>query len=305
MQNPIELQQQHSPSWLQNFTAGIYCMYDPVFHRSNETYLHGGRGGGCRWENDNWWMTMHTYFVKQVMSSNDDFKKCLECSVDINKLKFYSIENCGSKAAKVSPELLHAQESVCQLLNKNFETNLTKPELPLLRHALYIWVVKMGRTGGPSFREMLFGDLDKPGKVYWEFLKWSLGLSDHTFPAIRLAGIESLKDLIPKSFEEYMLKNGEKLRLEVEEILGEDGVLLFPSHPTTALRHNVPIFKTNNFIYTAIFNALHLPVTQVPLGLDSKGLPMGIQVVAKRNNDHFTLAVAQVLERELGGWVQP
>ena len=239
------------------------------------------------------------------MSSSADFKKCLECSVDLNKLKFYSIENCGSKAAKVSPELLQAQERVCQFLTKNFKTNVVKPELPLLRHAFHIWWVKMGEIGGPSFRKKLFGDLDKPGKVYWEFFKWSLGLSDHTLAALRSAAVEKDKSLIPQNFKEFMLKNGEKLRLEIEEILGEDGVLLFPSHPTTALRHNFPMFRANNLVYTAIFNALYLPVTQVPLGLDSKGLPMGIQVVAKRNNDHFTLAVAQVLERELGGWVQP
>ena len=111
--------------------------------------------------------------------------------------------------------------------------------------------------------------------------------------ANRLAAADSLTKYLPKSLQENALRNGENLRVEVEEILGEDGVLLFPSHPTTALRHNVPLLKTNNFIYTAIVNALHLPATQVPLGLDSSGLPLGIQIVAGRNKDHLTLAVAE------------
>lgn len=44
---------------------------------------------------------------------------------------------------------------------------------------------------------------------------------------------------------------------------------------------------------------------QVPLGLDSKGLPLGIQVVASRNRDRHCLAVAEELEREFSGWKSP
>ncbi|XP_031516627.1 fatty-acid amide hydrolase 2 isoform X2 [Papio anubis] len=54
-----------------------------------------------------------------------------------------------------------------------------------------------------------------------------------------------------------------------------------------------------------VFNALGLPVTQCPLGLNVKGLPLGIQVVAGPFHDHLTLAVAQYLEKTFGGWVCP
>ena len=46
-------------------------------------------------------------------------------------------------------------------------------------------------------------------------------------------------------------------------------------------------------------------MTQVPLGLGKKGLPLGIQVVAAHNNDRLALAVAQLLEKQFGGWVNP
>lgn len=55
-------------------------------------------------------------------------------------------------------------------------------------------------------------------------------------------------------------------------------MLLYPSHPTLAPYHNEPLFRPLNFTYTAIFNALGFPVTQVPLGLAPNGLPLGIQV---------------------------
>lgn len=57
--------------------------------------------------------------------------------------------------------------------------------------------------------------------------------------------------------------------------------------------------------YTAIFNVLHVPVTQVPLGLAKNGMPLGLQIVAGPYNDHVTIAVAQELEQAFGGWVPP
>jgi fatty acid amide hydrolase 2 len=46
-------------------------------------------------------------------------------------------------------------------------------------------------------------------------------------------------------------------------------------------------------------------VTEVPLGLDGEGLPLGVQVAAPPGNDHKTIAVALELERAFGGWVPP
>lgn len=43
----------------------------------------------------------------------------------------------------------------------------------------------------------------------------------------------------------------------------------------------------------------------MPLGLDSNGLPLGIQVVATRNRDRHCIAVAEELEKAFGGWRAP
>jgi len=66
-----------------------------------------------------------------------------------------------------------------------------------------------------------------------------------------------------------------------------------------ALRLHMP------FAYLAIFNVLELPSTQVPLGLGQQGLPLGVQVVSTHGQDHVTIAVAQALEADLGGWTPP
>ena len=66
-----------------------------------------------------------------------------------------------------------------------------------------------------------------------------------------------------------------------------------------------PLVKNANFSYTAIFNVLGNPITQVPLGLGSWGVPLGIQVVAAKNQDRNCLSMAQELEKMFGGWVVP
>ena len=86
---------------------------------------------------------------------------------------------------------------------------------------------------------------------------------------------------------------------------GESGILLLPSSGDYAYYHNQPVHKPFNYVYTAIFNILGFPVTQVPLGLGSKGLPLGLQIAAAPDNDRLTLAVAEELDSHFGGWVEP
>ena len=88
-------------------------------------------------------------------------------------------------------------------------------------------------------------------------------------------------------------------------MVGNDGVLLFPTHPDSCVKLNVTALNVSNISYTCIFNTLHMTVTQVPIGLNSAGLPLGVQVIAKGLNDHLTIAVAEELERRFGGWVPP
>jgi len=63
--------------------------------------------------------------------------------------------------------------------------------------------------------------------------------------------------------------------------------------------------NTFDYIYCGIINALGLPSTQCPLGLDSQQLTLGIQCIAGRGHDQLTLAVAQEIEHTMGGWVPP
>jgi fatty acid amide hydrolase 2 len=96
-----------------------------------------------------------------------------------------------------------------------------------------------------------------------------------------------------------------ELRHDVQSLVERGGVLLYPPFPKVAPKHHRPLLAPLDFAYTAIFNVLENPVTQVPLGLEARGLPLGVQVVGVHGEDHVPIAVARVLEEVFGGWVPP
>jgi fatty acid amide hydrolase 2 len=85
------------------------------------------------------------------------------------------------------------------------------------------------------------------------------------------------------------------LRDRLHDDLG-DGVLLMPPHPRVAPRHNGPLLRPFDFAYTAIFNALRLPATVVPVSRDAAGMPVAVQIAAADGNDHVSIAAAIELE---------
>jgi fatty acid amide hydrolase 2 len=84
-----------------------------------------------------------------------------------------------------------------------------------------------------------------------------------------------------------------------------DGVLLHPPAPNVAPKHGRTVGRLWWIQPMLVFNLAGLPATQVPLGLNDKGLPLGVQVAAGPGRDHTSIAVALELERVFGGWVPP
>lgn len=103
----------------------------------------------------------------------------------------------------------------------------------------------------------------------------------------------------------YYKEMVEKLTKEFDHLLDEDTVLLMPTLPIAAPYHLEMLPYLPSSCYTSIFNVLGLPSTQCPLGINSDGLPYGIQIVGRHYNDPLTVACAVELGKEFGGWVQP
>jgi fatty acid amide hydrolase 2 len=129
--------------------------------------------------------------------------------------------------------------------------------------------------------------------------------SPHTVATRILLVVEANASLLlPDRRVKRLLAARDAFTREVVDTIG-DGVLLHPPAPKVAPRHGGTIGRVWWIHPTLVFNLLGLPVTQVPLGLNEKGLPLGVQVAAGPGADHRTIAVAQELERVFGGWVPP
>jgi len=96
----------------------------------------------------------------------------------------------------------------------------------------------------------------------------------------------------------------EAFEQEMQAAIG-DAVLLHPTHPRVAPRHGRTVGKPWLLTTTAVFNLAAVPVAQIPLGLNQRGLPLGVQAAAGPDRDHVAVAVALELERAFGGWVPP
>jgi len=102
-----------------------------------------------------------------------------------------------------------------------------------------------------------------------------------------------------------MKEMGYEFAQEFQELMKDDAIFVYPTLPSPAPRHHHPFFRPSDFSYCGIFNVLGVPVTQVPMGLGSKGLPLGVQIVGGMYSDHLTIKVAEELESAFGGWIPP
>uniref|UniRef100_A0A8C5SLV9 Fatty acid amide hydrolase 2 n=1 Tax=Laticauda laticaudata TaxID=8630 RepID=A0A8C5SLV9_LATLA len=246
----------------------------------------------------------------RVMAGPNISKLKLDDPVSLQNIKFYSMEHDGGSIflLPVAKEILQAHRKMVAHLETDLGIEVERVAIRKMKYSFQIWSAMMSSKSSNNQENQTFtdllGDHGKPVWPSWELVKWMMRLSSHTFPAIALGITEKVTKYNSKA-NTKLASMAQSLQAEVVELLGENGVLLYPSHPVVAPKHHAPLGMPFNFAYTAIFNILGLPVTQCPLGLSKDGLPLGIQVVAGPHNDHLTLAMAQYLEKAFGGWVPP
>uniref|UniRef100_A0A0B6ZXZ3 Amidase domain-containing protein n=1 Tax=Arion vulgaris TaxID=1028688 RepID=A0A0B6ZXZ3_9EUPU len=247
--------------------------------------------------------------LKVMAGPQGSAKLKLDAVVELSKLRVISVpDDSGAMlVSHVDPELKKAQQKAADYL-KSQGAMVSEQYFSKFRASLDMWAGKMNLCDdGPSFASLMSGDDSGQGHVncFTELMKWTVGQSTHTLPAIALGMFDDVGPRLTRKTDLKSVQILNALRTELLQLLGDDAILLYPSHPKIAPYHNHPIFTPFNFAYTGLFNALGFPVTQCPLGLSREGLPLGVQVVTAPYCDHLSLAVARELEKEFGGWVNP
>jgi fatty acid amide hydrolase 2 len=177
---------------------------------------------------------------------------------------------------------------------------IRRVSMPSWRGALLPFLAALQNTGTNATRiNALLKEAGQQQTNLWALL---FGEGQHTLPT----RLTVLAEAIPTrgSVRDKLLARSGELAAELIEAIG-DGVLLHPAQLTAAPRHRRTYGRPWVTTPTSVFNLAGVPVTEVPLGLGSNGLPVGIQVAAAHRADHLSIAIAVELEAVFGGWVPP
>ena len=94
------------------------------------------------------------------------------------------------------------------------------------------------------------------------------------------------------------LAGSDSLNIILDELFNEYDTILTPSAPGPAPRG---LASTGNPVFCSIWTYLGVPAVSLPLLWDENGLPIGVQLVAKRGNDARLLRTAHWLVETLTG----
>ena len=134
---------------------------------------------------------------------------------------------------------------------------ITRREFPegLLDDAVEIWFAMMSLSGSPEYARLLG---QRPISPLRELLKFPLGRSSHSLPALLVAFAEGLSDLAGSRLEDFKRK-GEALKGRLDELLGDDTVLLHPPYSASAPIRHSPWLTPFHFGFTALFSVTEHP----------------------------------------------
>lgn len=141
-----------------------------------------------------------------------------------------------------------------------------------------------------------------------------LSPDDKSLPAERLRGITL-------SHRDWVMADGGRTRLRAQwrELFSSFDAVICPIMPTPAYvqdhspeqekRHITIDGKDypypDQLAWPGVATLPGLPSTAIPTGLSSSGLPVGVQIVGAWLEDRTPLKLAELIEREFGGFVPP
>ncbi len=193
---------------------------------------------------------------------------------------------------------------------------------------------ELSKTGATIAREsQLLPDFAETSRLYMRMLMGFLGAffmpeiyagaqagASQLSPADKSLGAERLRG-ITASHRAWVLDAGARagLRAQWRALFKAFDAVICPIMPTPAFPHDhledqeqrrIKIDGkdypyTDQLAWPGIATLPGLPATAVPLGLSGTGLPLGVQIVGPFLEDRTPLRLAELIEREFGGFVPP
>lgn len=195
-------------------------------------------------------------------------------------------------------------------------------------------LVRALEAAGATVRETqpdLFGDAEDLMGLYYRLLFVSIGAGLPADARQRLAtearqrgtltGIAAADGFTADAvqYREWFLRR-EQYRESYRQFFQDWDILLCPSMPSPAFEHpdiSVPnhdrqvtvngeaVPYEHQILYAAVATLCGQPATAFPVGLNSAGLPLGLQAVGPYLEDRTTMRFAGLVAREIGGFQPP
>jgi amidase len=222
---------------------------------------------------------------------------------------------------------------------KNFRVLLidTDPVMPTsktVRSAIEKLAENLGKAGVTVTRASpLLPDFAASSRLYMRMLMSFLAAS--FAPEIYAGAAAAAAELAPDnislaaerlrgialSHRDWLMADGGRARLRAQwrELFKNFDAVICPVMPTPAYPHDhSPDQETRrinidgqDYVYPdqlawpGIATLPGLPATAIPIGLSPEGLPVGVQIVGPWLEDRTPLKLAELIEREFGGFVPP
>jgi amidase len=181
------------------------------------------------------------------------------------------------------------------------------PSLPNLRHSASLYMKLLNAARAPRLSSDAFVETQREAAA--------LSPDDHSLQAELSRGTVM-------SHREWLAVDAARQRLQQQwcALFREFDVVLYPpaSVPAFPQDHSEPIearhldidgqvypYLAACFIWADPATTCGLPATAAPIGKSATGLPIGIQIIGPYLEDRTTIAFAELLEREFGGFVPP
>lgn len=109
------------------------------------------------------------------------------------------------------------------------------------------------------------------------------------------------------SLESYLmaLERRDEVMRAWEEFFADWDVLILPAGANTAERHGEELNEPSQEYPYSLSAVSGCPMVVIPAGVDSQGLPFGLQILARRWDDERLLEIAELVSGLTGGFRPP
>jgi amidase len=214
------------------------------------------------------------------------------------------------------------------------ESESLMPANAAVREAIDKLAVEIGKAGVRIARESpLWPDFAASSRLFMRMLMSFIAIG---FPPDVYAGAVKAAAALPAeaknlqaerlrgialSHRDWVMADGARgqLRAQWRALFESFDAVICPIMPTPAFPHDHSVEQeqrriaidgqeypySDQMAWPGIANLTGLPATAIPLGLSPEGLPIGVQIIGPWLEDRTPLRLAELIEREFGGFVPP